>query len=317
MWTDQRRVHGRPYSSSARLRGAGLQGIQVSLGVQPVLPLLVEYAQQALTHRVAARPRPDGPLDRFGVAVQRRVGQALDDLAHGGHPVAAQIEHRVERRTCGAVAGHPRRVGHLVPRQVQGVPRRRVAEDRPPDPGVGGEHQVAQGLDERPLAVDRLVQQLRSQAAGPLNGLGPQPLEDVPRLAEPGRVRRAHLGPAGITPVELGVDQGPDVNSVDPQVLDLAVNVDVDQLDAPHHDPAQVDAAEPRAGEVNALEHRASQIGTNEVSHETTLTSGANDPPAWTTEANHAVGGMSGWVSGAPRGTVTRWTIMCAWARPT
>jgi len=153
------------------------QHIQVALGVQAVLPLFVENAEQTLTHRVAAGLRPAWSLDRLGVAVQRLVGQALDDAAHGEHPVTAQLEHRVERRPCVAVARHPRRVGHLVPRQVQGVPRRRIAEDRQPDPGVGGEHKVAQRLDERPLAVDRFVQQLGSQAAGPLDGLAPEPFE--------------------------------------------------------------------------------------------------------------------------------------------
>jgi len=97
------------------LRTARFQGFQVSLGVQPVLPLLIEDAEQALAHWVAAGLRSAGPLDRFGVAVQRRVGQALDDLAYSGHPVAAQCEHRVQRGSCVAVAGHPGRVRHLVP----------------------------------------------------------------------------------------------------------------------------------------------------------------------------------------------------------
>lgn len=50
------------------LRATCLQGIEVSLGVQPVLPLLVEDDLQAFTHRVAAGFRPAGPLDRFGMA---------------------------------------------------------------------------------------------------------------------------------------------------------------------------------------------------------------------------------------------------------
>jgi hypothetical protein len=118
------------------------------------------------------------------------------------------------------------------------------------------------------------VQQLRSQAAGPFDGPAPEPLEDVPPLAEAGRVGRAHLGPVGIPPVELGVDQGPDVDAIDCQVLDLAVDVHVAQLDAAHHGPiqgdtaeagaAQVDGVELRAAEVNALEPGATEIGTNE-----------------------------------------------------
>jgi hypothetical protein len=61
-----------------------------------VLPLFVQDDQQALTHRAAAGLRPAGLLDRFGVAVQRLVGQTLDDLAHCGHPVASQLKHFVE-----------------------------------------------------------------------------------------------------------------------------------------------------------------------------------------------------------------------------
>ena len=110
------------------------------------------------------------------------------------------------------------------------------------------------------------------------------------------------LGPVGIAPVELGVDQGPDVDAIDRQIVDLAVDVDVEQLDAPHHDPAQDDTAEPgatqvdgaqlRAAEVNALEPGATQIGTNEVSHATTQRHVLTICPHMaTTEPNHAVGG--------------------------
>jgi hypothetical protein len=89
------------------------------------------------------------------------------------------------------------------------------------------------------------------------------------------------------------------------------VDVDVGQLDAPHHHAAQVDAAEPgagqvdgaqfRAAEVNALQPRATKISTNEVSHATTLTAHAGDPPqGGTTEPSHAAGG-NGEVHGCRR----------------
>ena len=162
-------------------------------------------------------------------------------------------------------------------------------EDRPPDPGVGGEYQVAQGLDERPLAVHRLVQQFGRQAPGPFGGLAPHPPEDVPRLAETGRVCRAHLGPVGVPPVELRIDQRRDVDAIDRHILDLAVDVHADQFDAPHHGPAQVHPAEPGAGqvhgvelhtaEVSPLEPGAAEIGTDEVSHPATLTPRSDDPP--------------------------------------
>src|SRR5262245_39822141 len=149
---------------------------------------------------------------------------------------------------------------------------------------------MSQRLDERPLAVDRLLQQLRLQAAGAFDGLSPQPLDDIPRLAEPSRVCRAHLDPIRIAPVEFGVDQGPDVDAVDGHVHDLAVDVDVDQFYAPHDDAAQVDPAELGAGEidgaqlcpaeVNTFEPGPAQIGTNEISHATTLTSRGDNAPS-------------------------------------
>jgi hypothetical protein len=101
-------------------------------------------------------------------------------------------------------------------------------------------------------------------AAGELvrwsDGLVPEPLEDAPRVADAGRVCRAHLGPAGIPPIQLGVHQGPDVDAIDRLVHDLAVDVNVDQFDAPHHDPAQVDPAEPGAGQVDRAELRAAEV---------------------------------------------------------
>src|SRR5687767_4026358 len=60
--------------------GSRVQGSEIPIGVHPVLPLLVEDDPQAVTHRVAARRRPSGRVDRFGVAVERLVGQALDHL---------------------------------------------------------------------------------------------------------------------------------------------------------------------------------------------------------------------------------------------
>jgi hypothetical protein len=73
----------------------------------------------------------------------------------------------------------------------------------------------------------------RRQMAGPLDGVAPQPLEDIPRLAETGRVCRAHPDPVRVPAVELGIDQRCDVDAIDHDVLDLAVYVDVDQLDPP------------------------------------------------------------------------------------
>ena len=173
----------------------------------------------------------------------------------GGHPVRAQGEHLLQRRTRPPVARHPRRVGHLVVGQVERVPGRRLAQQRAPHPGVGGEHEMAQRLDERPLALDPFVRAAREPCPGPGSTVSlPQPLEDGPRLAEPVGVGRPHLHPVGVAAVELGLHQRHDVDAVDPEVLDLAADVHVDHLRAADHDPAEVHELEPRAGEVDVAE---------------------------------------------------------------
>jgi hypothetical protein len=174
--------------------------------------------------------------DRFGAVIHRSIVQALDHLAHSGRPVAAQHENCVERGPCAAVARNTRRVGHLVPRQVRGIPRRRITQDGSPHPCIGGERQVPQNLGKRPLTVGRLVQQFR----------------------------RAHLGPLRIPPVELGLDQGRDVNTVDSQVLDLAAEIGVAQFGTAHHDAAEVNAAEAGIPEPDGDEFSAAEVGAFE-----------------------------------------------------
>jgi hypothetical protein len=70
----------------------------------------------------------------------------------------------------------------------------------------------------------------------------------LPFFQEPGRVNRAHLGPVGVAPVQLGLDQRGDVDPVDGHVHELAGDLDVSHLDAAQHGPAQVRALEPGAG---------------------------------------------------------------------
>jgi hypothetical protein len=61
-------------------------------------------------------------------------------------------------------------------------------------------------------------------------------------------------------PRELGVDERRDVDSVDDEVVDLAVDASIDQFDAAHHDAAHVDAAQPRLAQVDRT-----QLGTAQV----------------------------------------------------
>jgi hypothetical protein len=236
-----------------------------------VLPLFGEDRLQAAAHRVAVRLRVARLGDRFGHPGQRGVGEPGEHLAHGGHPVRAQREHLVQRRPGGPVPRDVHLVGHLVVRQPQRVPRRRPAQDRAADPGVGGEDEVAQRLDEGILVVDPLVQQVRVHPAGPVHGLLPQPLEDIPGLAVPVRIGRAHLGAIRVAAVEFGLHQGHDVDPVDRDVLEQAVDFHVHQERAADHGVRQVDVAEPGAGEVDLLEPGAGQVLPGEVSHPASL----------------------------------------------
>jgi hypothetical protein len=98
------------------------------------------------------------------------------------------------------------------------------------------------------------------------------------------------LARSGYRRFELGLDQRPDVDTVDGHVHDLAVDVGIDQLDTVHHNPAQVDSAEPgarqidrtqlRITEVHALQLEAAPILTEEVSHDRTVASLTGDPLA-------------------------------------
>jgi hypothetical protein len=246
-----------------------------------VFPLLVEDGLQAPAHREALRLGVTRLGDRDRDAGQRLVGQADQHLADGGHPVCAQGEHLLQRRARVWVARDAGLVGHLVVGQVERVPRRRLAQDRAVHPGVGGEDQVAKRLDEGPLPVDPLVQQLRGHPAGSRDGLPPQPFQDVPGVAEPVGVGRAHLGPVRVTAIQLGLHQGHDVDPVDPQVTDPSADIHVDQGRAADRHPGQVDEVEARAGQgdvselgavqVHALEPGTGQVLVDKVSHPTSL----------------------------------------------
>ena len=152
------------------------------------MPLLVEDDQQALAHRIAAAAGASRGLRP----------------AWCGRPAIRRSGRRTGRRpwTCGRGGARARCPGPGGRRGRGGLPACRPPRPRagragatgtgrrrsPADPGVGGEDQVAERLDERPLAVDRLVQQSPAAAAVPARPSGPRAAQDLPRLAEPGRV---------------------------------------------------------------------------------------------------------------------------------
>ena len=109
------------------------------------------------------------------------------------------------------------------------------------------------------------------ELAGVLVGLLPQPFQDVPRRAEAVGVGRAHLGTIRVAAVEFGLHQGDDVDAVDRDVLEQAVQVHVDQERAADRGAGEVDVAEPGAGQVDLVEPGAGQVLAGEVSHPASL----------------------------------------------
>ena len=91
-----------------------------------------------------------------------------------------------------------------VERQIERVERQWITEEHAVDPAVGRIGEVAQRLDERPLAIHRLVELLGGEGSGPVDRAGPQLLDDFPGFAEPVSIRWPHLHPVRHKAVKLG-----------------------------------------------------------------------------------------------------------------
>jgi hypothetical protein len=63
-----------------------------------------------------------------------------------------------------------------------------------------------------------------------------------------------------MTSIEFRFDQRRHVDAVDDEILDLAMYVDVDQVDAAHHDATQIHALKLGVVEVHATKFSAAQI---------------------------------------------------------
>ena len=83
-------------------------------------------------------------------------------------------------------------------------------------------------------------------------------------MAEALRVGGAHERPLRVAPVQLGLDEGCDVDAVDAHVQELAADLDVGQFHAAHDDVVEVDSAEGRAAEVGGSEAGVAQVDSFE-----------------------------------------------------
>ena len=81
---------------------------------------------------------------------------------------------------------------------------------------------------------------------------------------------------------KLRLHQGGDVDSVDPQALDLAADVHVDQGGIADRDPGQVNQLEARVGEVDVMEPGTGQVHVLELSAGQVLASELGHPSSLT-----------------------------------
>src|SRR4051794_29277493 len=103
---------------------------------------------------------------------------------------------------------------------------------------------MSQRFDEGPLAVHGAVQELGVEATSPLDGAAPEAVDDVPCFPEAGGVGGTHLGPVGMTMIELGLDQGCYIDAVHHDILEITFDADVAQLDPAHNHVVEVDGSE-------------------------------------------------------------------------
>ncbi len=75
----------------------------------------------------------------------------------------------------------------------------------PPQPAVGGKHEVTVRLHEAPLAVDLLVEDRFGQLPGPGDRPAPEAFNHRPCLGQALRVCRSQLGTLGPEPDALGI----------------------------------------------------------------------------------------------------------------
>src|SRR3954464_14075969 len=95
--------------------------VEVALGVEPVMPFLVDHDEQALAEREVLELRPPR-LHPGDPLVELLRGQRGDDVADHGLVFVAYVEDLLQRRTRVSVPGDALPAGRLVPGEVERVP---------------------------------------------------------------------------------------------------------------------------------------------------------------------------------------------------
>jgi hypothetical protein len=165
-------------------------------------------------------------------------------------------------------------------RQAERVVGHRLFEDRAAGPGVGGEDEMAQRLDEGPFVVDPQEESRSGQPSGAGDGVRPEALDRFPhRTVVTGCPHLSQLHAFRVPPVELALHECHDVDVVDDETADKAGHLDVDEPRVSDLDLAQVTVPEFRAGEVRAREAgTAKRVGAVLVScHRAILPAGLGD----------------------------------------
>ena len=143
-------------------------------------------AHSSNTTACSAPTTRNWPLPRHARAVQVGRVEPVEHLRDVARPRFPHREHLVERRRrVDRQAERARGMGEEVRRQPPRVVAARRLLDHVAHPGVRDEDQVAQRLDERPLAVHPLGEPLRWQRPRPGDGRGPPLAVRAPRRRQP------------------------------------------------------------------------------------------------------------------------------------
>ena len=224
-------------------RGA-LDGSQVADREPVVRPELVE-------DDTAGSAAPSCPARSVATAVRRlvrrrgrglggRVGEEVRDLPAPVRARRATVSSNVGDASMSMpiVAG----AVHELEDQSGRVIRQRRTEHGPGQPRIDDEDEVPQGLGDRPLAADLLVLLLGCEDGRSVDGR-------LPRGHERAHAARRSAGssdristPFRVQAIQLGLDKRHHVDTVHRQVLDVAVDLGVDHLDADRRTPFSRDS---------------------------------------------------------------------------